>query len=271
MELQQGSYTMRDGKKVVVYTAGNNNDVPILMIHGLGADHCMWTPQLMSYPEKGVFCIAPDVRGHGKSEPVEDLSLTDWAKDLNEILDTMGIEKVHVLGVSMGGVIAQEFALQYPEKISSLVLCDTFGKLRTMTEKFLGWAIKISYAFFKKMPRKKMANLLGKGYAFPGGEEGQAYFKEAAYRMDLDQVTQARKVINKVDTEDRLAELDVPSLVMVGDRGGAFFVKMSKRLAQNLNTSLIVIPGSLDPSNLTGKEYYDKNVLKFIANQKDER
>lgn len=65
--------TLRDGKRMYYETHGEPEKGTVLLIHGLGADHEMWKPQIERYPEKEYRVIVPDVRGHGKTDSVESL------------------------------------------------------------------------------------------------------------------------------------------------------------------------------------------------------
>lgn len=61
----------------------------VVLIHGLGADHAMWGPQIIQFPEEGYRVIVPDMRGHGKSDSVEELKIADWSYDIRDLLDTL--------------------------------------------------------------------------------------------------------------------------------------------------------------------------------------
>ncbi|MEA4811068.1 MAG: alpha/beta hydrolase [Anaerolineaceae bacterium] len=94
----------------------------ILLLHGLALEGRIWRPMIEAY-ESQVRFIAPDLRGHGMSSVGEaDGSLLQIAEDVKALLDALGIEKVCMLGHSMGGYIALAFAKAYPERLDSLVL-----------------------------------------------------------------------------------------------------------------------------------------------------
>src|SRR6266700_4655400 len=111
-----------------IYWDGRGQDEPILFIMGLGYPSAMWhrtRPALAARYRT----IALDNRGAGRSDtPPGPYSIRLMASDAAAVLDAAGIESAHVFGVSMGGMIAQEFALQYPQRVLSLILgCTAAG------------------------------------------------------------------------------------------------------------------------------------------------
>src|SRR6266567_6715150 len=111
-----------------IYWDERGQDEPILFIMGLGYPSAMWhrtRPALAARYRT----IALDNRGAGRSDtPPGPYSIRLMASDAAAVLDAAGIESAHVFGVSMGGMIAQEFALQYPQRVRSLILgCTAAG------------------------------------------------------------------------------------------------------------------------------------------------
>lgn len=99
------------------------------MLHGLGNDHHMWDADVAEF---SAFhrVLRPDVRGFGRSDkPPGPYSTLMFAEDLAAILDAEGLPVAHLLGHSMGGVIAQRFALEYPSRVSSLTLASTSSEV----------------------------------------------------------------------------------------------------------------------------------------------
>jgi 3-oxoadipate enol-lactonase len=97
-----------------------------LFIHGFPLDSTMWLEQIRMLSDTRR-CIAPDLRGFGRSSPSIHpvLSMEDQADDLVALLDALGIEQVDLIGLSMGGYIALAFAEQHPERLRTLALVDT--------------------------------------------------------------------------------------------------------------------------------------------------
>ncbi len=112
-------YAEVNGTKLYYETAGTGE--PIVLIHGSFGDRRHWDFQFKEFGKK-YKVIRYDVRGYGKSTlPNPDKAYTD-SEDLNAILGFLEIKKAHVCGLSMGSVIAVDFALSYPDKCSSLLL-----------------------------------------------------------------------------------------------------------------------------------------------------
>jgi 3-oxoadipate enol-lactonase len=100
---------------------------PLVLVHGLNGDLTGWALVMPEFA-KHYRTLALDVRGHGgTSKPDQPYSIEGFAEDLLEFLSKKQIPKVHLLGLSMGGAIAQQFALDHPEMIRSLVLVSTFS------------------------------------------------------------------------------------------------------------------------------------------------
>src|SRR5258708_1859471 len=102
---------------------------PLLMIMGLGSSSAKWSPVLVNELSRHFRTIVYDNRGTGQSDkPSIPYSLTMFASDAIALLDALKIERCHVFGVSMGGMIAQELALGYPSRLQTLTLgCTTCG------------------------------------------------------------------------------------------------------------------------------------------------
>ena len=101
---------------------------PLILITGLGVDNMCWIHQIPNF-RKFFKVIVFDNRGIGKSSGSNGpYSIKMMADDVSDLLNKLNIQKTHVLGSSMGGMIAQELAINYPEKIDKLILCSTFSK-----------------------------------------------------------------------------------------------------------------------------------------------
>jgi 3-oxoadipate enol-lactonase len=105
---------------------------PVLFIHGHPFNRTMWLPQVQSLRWR-FRTVAPDLRGYGESERGPDSAVTQeqFACDLARLLDHLSIDRACVVGLSMGGQIAMEFARAFPERTQALVLAATFAQEET--------------------------------------------------------------------------------------------------------------------------------------------
>jgi len=109
-----------------LYYEIHGDNYPLLMIQGLGANILWWGEGLIKEISRYFKVIVFDNRGTGRSEvPDRDFSLDELAGDAARLLEELEIQRAHILGISMGGMIAQEFALHYPRMVDKLVLCAT--------------------------------------------------------------------------------------------------------------------------------------------------
>jgi len=100
---------------------------PLILIHGLNGDLTGWALVMPEFA-KHYRTIALDLRGHGASgKPDQPYSIKGFSEDLQEFLQQLQIPRAHILGLSLGGAIAQQFALDYPEKVRALILVSTFS------------------------------------------------------------------------------------------------------------------------------------------------
>ena len=96
---------------------------PVLAVHGISSHRRLWNWLRVQLPELSL--IAPDLRGRADSIDVQGpSSVAQHADDMIAVLDAFGLERVHVIGMSMGGFVAMELATRYPDRITSLVLVD---------------------------------------------------------------------------------------------------------------------------------------------------
>jgi pimeloyl-ACP methyl ester carboxylesterase len=99
----------------------------VVLLHGFTQDSRVWAPQLANLSDRFTV-IAWDAPGAGQStDPPSTYAISDWADTLAQLLDAEDLARAHIVGLSWGGLLAQEFYRQYPSRVSSLVLADTYA------------------------------------------------------------------------------------------------------------------------------------------------
>src|SRR5258707_13682495 len=115
-----------NGQKIYFDLAGPQGAPIVCFPHSLNSDGGMWVEQLVPLLAAGYRVLRLDMRGHGGSSPVDgDYTMDAMAADVKGALDVLDIKKVHYIGLSIGGMIGQGFALASPDRLLSLTLCDT--------------------------------------------------------------------------------------------------------------------------------------------------
>ena len=119
------------GVEICYETFGSSRKPTLLLIHGLGSQLLLWEEGFCNaLAEEGLHVIRYDQRDSGlSSEMQKDYDLSDMAFDAAELLEQLSVEKAHIVGMSLGGMVAQIFAAEYPEKIISLTsMASNTGK-----------------------------------------------------------------------------------------------------------------------------------------------
>lgn len=257
--------TNNDSTQTFFETAGDPNNPSIILLHGIGADHRMWAPQIQAFADQSFHILAPDLLGHGQSSKVNALTLRDWENQINDLLAHFKQTKCILIGVSMGGVIAQSYAVHYPDKISHLVLSDTFGELKTLAENALGFSQVIGFQVYKLLGKKLLAAGMASTYKAPYAQQARKYFSEVSLEIDFDQMILSRKAINQIDAIGKIKADHFPSLVLVGGQFGKFFIEINRKIADNIpHSKFVVLPNSMDPSNLVNPVEFNREVLDFL-------
>ncbi len=251
-----------DNVELFYETFGSGDNLPVLLLHGLGADHQMWQPQISAYPSQGFFVIAPDMRGHGASSTPGYFSLADCARDARELLDELGVERACVVGVSMGGLIAQQFACDCVDRVDRLVIVDSFSGATGVVERFNA---RLASFLLAVLPVSLQTKLLLSTYERMGKPQVAAYFETCLARADVLQLQRMRRVVNQFNIFERLHKIGVPTLVLVGDGFGKTAIQMATKTAEAIpGAQFGVLEGGRDPSNLLVPEVFDREVLGFI-------
>jgi pimeloyl-ACP methyl ester carboxylesterase len=194
---------------------------PLLLIQGMSANHLAWGRPFSSLLEESFEVISFDNRGMGLSRPVtEEFSIAEMAADTNALLEALEIESAHVLGISMGGMIAQELALAHPQRLRSLTIgcsyCGGSGSQLMDPADFQGLVEAMSSGDRRRVHRAMWE--LNLSPSFREDESRYAEFTAMAEALPAPRETIGFQLqaITAHDTNARLLGLTAPTLVIHG-------------------------------------------------------
>lgn len=223
----------------------------VLFLHGMGCDATDWEPQMEVFC--GTFrCIAVDHRGHGRStrDVGAGLSLSGLAEDAVAVLDALGVDTAHVVGLSMGGMVAQQLALAHPGRVCTLSLLDTFSDPGPLGEGLGAMADSVEEAGIDALAGA-FEQLVFAAKTRSERSELLARFDHQFRANDASTLASDLRAIAGIDTHERLASIRVPTLVVVGAEDQLTPLDRAELLAKEIpEARLEVIPNAGHFTNL---------------------
>jgi pimeloyl-ACP methyl ester carboxylesterase len=198
---------------------------PLLLIQGMSGTHLSWGEPFRA-PLEGEFdVVAFDNRGIGLSAPIDGpFTIAEMAEDTAGLLDELGIESAHVVGISMGGMIAQDLALAHPERLRSLTLGCTYcgGPGSRLMPQENAEKLLAGLASGSREQAIRAGWEVNLSPAFRADEDRYAAFHEMATTVPAARQTielQAQAIFGH-DTQERLGEIATPTLIVHGTVDG---------------------------------------------------
>jgi 3-oxoadipate enol-lactonase len=219
---------------------------PLLLIQGMSGTHVSWGRPFRELLEADFDCLAFDNRGIGLSSAVtESFTIAEMAGDTVELLDALGIESAHVVGISMGGMIAQELALAHPDRIRSLTLGCTYcggpGSQLMDPADFRGLVEAMASGDRERVYRAMWKLNLSPG--FRAEESRYEAFVEMARALPVPRriVELQLQAIYAHDASARLPSLNLPTLVVHGTEDRVLGVANGHQIASFLPSPRVEI------------------------------
>lgn len=237
----------------------------VVLIHALGLDHHLWDRQIEDLAS-ALDVIAYDARGHGRTDaPAGPYAMSDFADDLAGLIDSLGIDSAHLVGLSMGGMIAQQFALTYPDRVRSLVLADTTSEYNQEARRQFAERARVT-------EERGMAPL-----AAPTTER---WFTPEFRSQNPEDVTRIMstflaspprgyaascRAIARIDFTERLVSIQVPTLVLVGSQDTSTTPEMALKIHEYIPGSRYVqIADAAHLTNVARPEEFGRLVLETV-------
>jgi 3-oxoadipate enol-lactonase len=238
---------------------------PLVLVHGLGSSTQDWEyqiPELANHYR----VIALDVRGHGRSDkPHERYQISDFASDVIALIEHLELPQVHLVGISMGGMIGFQLGVDRPELLKSLCIVNSGPEVKAKKPRdYLEIAKRWSLS--RLLSLETIAKGLGR-LLFPKPEQGELRRKieerwpqndKRAYLASLD-------AIIGWGVRERLSRISCPTLVVTGDRDYTPVAQKEAYVREMSNARLLVIEDSRHATPMDQPEQFNSSLLAFLA------
>ena len=232
----------------------------VVFLHGIGGNRHHWNEQLPIFATR-FKAVAWDARGYGDSDDYAGaLRFDDFTADLLRVLDHFKQQKAHLVGLSMGGRIARNFALRHPERVAKLVLANTTPGF----DAFSPEQVKKFIEERRNRSPESIRTLISRHARSGAYEDLLASFKALRQPSYL-------KTLEASVTQDRAASIErirAPTLVITSDEDKVYPPSIARNMAKRIpGARLAVISGAGHLSNLEQPGQFNQVVLRFLSDQ----
>jgi 3-oxoadipate enol-lactonase len=251
----------------IAYTLLGPKDGPALVLgHALGANSHLWGYQIPILTAK-FRVLVYDLPGHGESDsPIGQDSFDDLAGDLATLLDHIGISRATLVGLSIGGMIAQHFGLLYPDRLQALVLCSTGCQTNETGKKIFEDRIgQVNEAGIETQIEGSISRWFTPQFvsAAPATIEWVKWMYRNTSPAGFISCCRA---IQELNTLDRLSSIAAPTLLIPGELDPAFPESVSRTIQSRIkNSQLKVLTGAAHIGNVERPHEFNEILSKFLA------
>ena len=249
------------------YLDHNLHDSPtVLLLHGLGATGDSWLPQISALVEAGYRVIAPDARGFGQSTyPGGGMSISDMATDMATLLQHAEIDSAHVVGISMGGTLALQLALDHAELVNKLMLVNTFASLKPdNASHFLYFLMRMILVHGLGVPAQADA-VTRRIFPHPEQEELRQQLHDQIIQADPRAYRGVMRALARFNVANRLGEIRAPTLVVTGENDTTVPPQRQRTLTESIpNSRQVVIPDAGHAVTADQYEAFNRVMVDYL-------
>ena len=259
-----------DKYKTFYYLKKENETIPIVFIHGVGLTNEMWSSQVNFFKDKNI--LTYDLIGHGKT-PLQKIQLNfeDFIKQLINLINELEIKKIHLVGFSLGSLIARQFASIHSDRLSSLVLHGSIYK-RSIEQKRI---VENRFGLMKMDKPASKKSALRRWFTEEFIKNNKEVY-DKIYSMlednDLKNLLKTYKLfVNYEDDDQMFGKINTNTLVTTGQYDVGSTTEMAKNLAKQIkSTKYVEIKNGKHLCNIECAENFNKTIELFIDQNYDE-
>lgn len=231
----------------------DGNGKTLVFIHGL-SDNLLYWEFLANNLKHSHQVLRIDLRGHGKSElGNEEITIGTYANDLNGLLEKLNISKVNLIGFSLGGAVALDFAIKYPKKVDSLVLMSTFFKADDNLTVTLNKFINALDVGFDEFYDTILPMVLCPDVIEVNKNELESLKVIASQNANTEAYIKAADACSNFDAEKHLQKIDIPTLILAGKYDDISTLDMQNDLNGKIKNSKLIVFENVKHNLLVGK------------------
>jgi 3-oxoadipate enol-lactonase len=255
-----------NGYELAYSLHGHRNRPVVVLSHALATNMDIWAYQVPLLAHR-FRVLLYDLRGHGESAaPGASYKIEELASDVAALLDHLQIPQAAFVGLSIGGMIGQVFALQYPEKLSALVLCSTGSRTEQQAKTTIDERIKkvrsegLQSQVTSTLHRWFSSNFVAEAPAI------MAWVSDQIVATSVDGYTGCGRAIQGLDVTDALSEIQTRTLVIPGEQDLGFPEKLSRAIQQKIaNSDLVLLQGAAHLGNVEQAHAFNEILVEFLS------
>jgi len=208
--------------------------IPIVFIHGVGLNHEIWKPQIDYF--KNYTTLSYDILGHGKTSLKKiNISFDDFSEQLIKLIDELSFEKIHLVGFSIGSLIARNFATKYDNRLKSLILLGSIYKRNEEQQKIVNDRFNLA-----KKSSKLSKHALKRWFTDKYLEENPDTYKKISSILEVNNLENFLNVYELFvfhKNDEKFEKIKTNTLVMTGENDIGSTIEMSKSLSNVIKNS----------------------------------
>lgn len=257
--------TTSAGTRVAYFVAGRPWRPSLIFTHSLGTDHHMWDLQVRALKDQ-FYIVSIDSLGHGRSDvPGGDYTIAEMAATVMAVADADELDRFHYCGLSVGGITGQYLAIEHPERLLSLTLCNTAARIgapemwhersRTATSRGMS-------ALADSVMERWFSPLYAERHP-----EQFAQMRDTLLATDPVGYAGVCAALRDGDLSDVVSSITTPTLVIGGSADQATPIEQARWLHSQIKTSRLVELSAAHLSNIDSEPEFTAALGRFLADQ----
>ncbi len=270
MPVKEPSFVMIDGRRLAYdEVIPSRSRGTVLLLTGADSNRLAWYKQLDVFG-RVYRTIAVDYRDTGDSDSVsESYIVSDLADDAAFVLDALGVQRAHVIGISLGGYVALLMALRHPDRVEKLVLVSTSATFVPPSPDMMGQIMQLQldpHMEFGERMQRVMALVTAPGYFENHPQDRESITELARHRPQREEAaTRQMQACMTYDVSGKLDQIQVPTLVVHGELDPRVDLEHVRFLAEHISgTRLLIYPNTGHLVIIERAEEFNKDVLAFL-------